>query len=100
MRALESIYSGTRECFTYQISKDRQITGSITILLPKFEKEIIVYAGVVFLPSVNPKIEIYRGCFQNAIFCTFLFSNTCIFKLETKSSKLIVDNCLNELVTF
>uniref|UniRef100_A0A183E084 RING-type domain-containing protein n=1 Tax=Gongylonema pulchrum TaxID=637853 RepID=A0A183E084_9BILA len=47
LQALESIFSGTPECFSYhhqQQAPDPKITGSITIVLAKFDKEITIHA--------------------------------------------------------
>uniref|UniRef100_A0A158Q7J5 RBR-type E3 ubiquitin transferase n=1 Tax=Elaeophora elaphi TaxID=1147741 RepID=A0A158Q7J5_9BILA len=44
LQALESIYSGTPEWFSYSIDNDSQIRGCITVVLSKIENGIAVHA--------------------------------------------------------
>ncbi|VDN95737.1 unnamed protein product, partial [Brugia pahangi] len=57
IQALESIYSGTPEWFSYRIDNDSQIKGRITVVLPKIDDGIAVHADgkiiyVYYLPPL------------------------------------------------
>ncbi|EFO21998.1 RWD domain-containing protein [Loa loa] len=66
VQALESIYSGTPEWFSYNIDNDSHIRGCITVVLPKVENGIAVQAdGKIIHICHLPPLSLYFTFPQN-----------------------------------